>query len=460
MSGISRRAVLGIAVTGSVSALFAGCAPGPARGPEGGPDPGPVAPSPTAPRGGYGPLVRDPEGLLDLPEGFRYTVLSREGEQLRSGEGRVPGRFDGMAAFASSDGRLALVRNHENKPDSPTTVPRVEGLVYDPGAKGGCTVLGLDANRSVQSERVALAGTAVNCAGGPTPWGTWLTCEESEGRAGDDGYERDHGFVFEVDPFDMAANREPRPITAMGRFRHEAVAVDPRTGIVYQTEDASGPFGLIYRYLPDRPLRGRGSLLAGGRLEALRVPDVADLSEVTEPGTVLEGVQWVPVPDPLAEGTPTRMQDYAERITRAQKLEGAYWGNGGAYVVSSYARSGEGAAASHHGQVWRYDPAANALVLEIRFGSDAELELPGESPDNIAISPYGGLMVCEDGAGGQHVYGVDRAGEVYPFARNRQEVDDGYGEFAGVTFSPDGSTLFVNVYTPGTTFAITGPWTG
>lgn len=199
------------------------------------------------------------------------------------------------------------------------------------------------------------------------------------------------------------------------------------------------------------------------------MPDVPDLSVVRDPGTVLAGLEWVPVPDPQAAGTPIRLQDFGPRgITHAQKLEGAYWGDdgkgGSAYFVSSFARSDEGSTADHHGQVWRYDPAANVVVLETRFGPDSDVELPGDSPDNIALSPHGGLMVCEDGDGGQHVHGVDRAGGVYPVARNRQVVtEDGeqsYGEFAGVTFSPDGTTLFVNVYNPGTTFAITGPWAG
>lgn len=441
----------GVAVAGSVSALFAGCAPGAPAGPR-------------TRTGGYGPLVPDPAGMLDLPEGFRYTVLSREGEPLRSGQGPVPARCDGMAAFTAPGGGIGLVRNHENRPDTPVGVPALPGLTYDPAAFGGCTALRLDAGGAVTSEEVAIAGTAINCAGGPTPWNTWLTCEESEDRAGDLGYERDHGFVFEIDPFDMGRNRDPQPITAMGRFQHEAVAVDPGTGIVYETEDAfDAPFGLYYRFRPTQPRGGPGSLLAGGTLEAMRVPDVPDLSVVQDPGTVLRGVRWVAVPDPLATETPIRLQDFGPAgITHGQKLEGHYWGDGSVYFVSSFARAEEGSAADHNGQVWRYDPAVDSLTLEIVFGPEADVALPGESPDNIALSPHGGLMVCEDGDGEQHVYGVDREGTVYPLARNRQNTgsDDepAFGEFAGATFTPDGSTLFLNCYEPGTTFAITGPW--
>ncbi|MGV9314190.1 alkaline phosphatase PhoX [Streptomyces sp. NPDC003691] len=444
-SVLARTGALGasIAFAGTLSELFAGTAA--AHG-----------------RGGYGPLVPDPAGLLDLPEGFRYRVLSREGEPLRSGEGLVPGNHDGMAAFRGRRGRTHLVRNHENDPTDPLPVPAVPGLTYDPAATGGCTVLELDADGDVRSERVAIAGTAVNCAGGPTPWGTWLTCEEDESRAGTNGYTKDHGFVFEVDGADPYRSGAV-PLTAMGRFDHEAVAVDPRTGIVYETEDARNPFGLFYRFLPERPLGGRGSLRAGGELEAMRVPGVADLAAVTVPGTSFGGVEWVPVPDSQAVQTSVRAQDYGPKgITRAQKLEGAWWGGRSVYFVSSYGRTRQGAASDHFGQVWKYEPDRRRVTLVVIFGPETGIDTPGESPDNICLAPGGNLMLCEDGKGAQHVYGVSRRGEIYEMARNRQNIGTPelpeWGEFAGVVFSPDGETMYVNCYRPGTTFAITGPW--
>ncbi|MEU0987715.1 alkaline phosphatase PhoX [Streptomyces sp. NPDC005953] len=436
-----------IAFTGALSELFAGTAVGSGHSGE----------------HGYGPLVPDPAGLLDLPRGFRYRVLSREGDPLRSGEGTVPGNHDGMGAFHGRRGRTHLVRNHENRHSARLGVPPVTGLTYDPTAKGGCTALELDDEGEVLAERVAIAGTAVNCAGGPTPWGTWLTCEENEDKAGTNGYTKDHGFIFEVDA--IAPHRTGAvPLTSMGRFQHEAIALDPRTGIVYETEDAfDRPFGLFYRFLPRRPLGGTGSLRAGGALEAMRVPDVPDLSAIDEPGAVFEGVEWVPVPDSQAQQTPIRLQDFGTRgITHAQKLEGCYWGGRSVYFVSSYARSAEGSAGDHHGQVWRYEPARRRLTLVIVFGPGTDVQLPGESPDNICLAPSGGLMVCEDGGGGQHVYGLTRHGTVYEVARNRQSIGTPqaprWGEFAGVTFAPDGETMYVNVYRPGTTFAVTGPW--
>ncbi|GAA1524076.1 PhoX family protein [Actinomadura kijaniata] len=456
---VTRRQVLatsgalgaaGITFTGAVEELFGGSEPAArAAAAVGGTD-------------GYGPLVPDPKGILDLPRGFRYTILSREGRPLRSGQGKVPGNHDGMTALPGR-GRdeLWLVRNHENRPTARNPVPAVKGITYDPAAKGGCTTIGLSGGK-VRTERVAIAGTAVNCAGGPTPWGTWLTCEEDESKAGTNGYSKDHGFIFEVDPY--RGRTDAKPFTAMGRFQHEAVAVDPHSGIVYETEDAfAHPFGLFYRFLPRRPKGGFGSLHAGGRLEALRVPGVPDLSVVRKAGTSFDKVEWVKVPDPLARQTPIRLQDFGKGgITHAQKLEGCYWGDDRVYFVSSYARSREGSGADHFGQVWSYEPRRNRLTLVIVFGPGTDVNKPGESPDNICLAPQGGLMVCEDGGGEQFVYGVTRRRRVYPMARNRQNIGTPqapeYGEFAGATFSPDGRTMFVNVYAPGTTFAITGPW--
>ncbi|MBE1531491.1 alkaline phosphatase PhoX [Actinomadura algeriensis] len=458
---VTRREVLagtgtfgaGIAVIGAVDRLFGAASSGTGARAVAGP-----------PRdAGYGPLVPDPDGLLDLPRGFRYTVVSREGEPLRSGEGPLPSHFDGMAAFPASGGAVRLVRNHENRPDAAHRVPVVHGLTYDPEGLGGCTVVEVDGAHRVREERVAIAGTAVNCAGGPTPWRSWLTCEETEDKAGDNGYTKDHGFVFEVEPY-QHGRTVPEPLTALGRFQHEAVAIDPRDGTVYETEDAfDRPFGLFYRFLPKNPRGGFGSLRAGGRLEALRVPDVADLSLVQEPGTVFDHVEWVEVPDPLARETPVRYQDFGGRgVTHAQKLEGCYWSGDRVHFTSSYARTGEGSPADHFGQVWSYEPRTGRLTLVILFGPGTDVRTPGESPDNICTAPQGGLMICEDGDGAQHVFGVTRRRTVYPMARNRQNIgSDGspdWGEFAGVTFAPDGRTMFVNVYEPGTTFAVTGPW--
>uniref|UniRef100_UPI0028120EC5 alkaline phosphatase PhoX n=1 Tax=Streptomyces sp. TaxID=1931 RepID=UPI0028120EC5 len=342
-------------------------------------------------------------------------------------------------------------------------VPLTEGLVYDPAAAGGCTVVEVHRDGTV-AEWVGIAGTSTNCAGGRTAWGTWLTCEENSDLAGVNGMTKDHGYVFEVDPYDRRANLDPRPVKAFGRYDHEAVVIDPRRGHAYLTEDAAKPNGLLFRWVPPRGFEhGRGKLRTladdAGVLQAFRCIDsrgrfVDDLSRATRIGTVY-GVDWVDVPDRDARTTPVREQFGPDQVTRARKLEGMWWADGGAYVVSSYARQ-ESPGASHDGQVWFYDPKRRTLTLKVLLGVNATPEEDGayDGPDNITVSPYGGLVIAEDGEGVQHLFGATESGRTYPIARN--DLND--SEFTGVVFSPDGDTLFACVQNPGIMVAITGPW--
>ncbi|MWA10319.1 alkaline phosphatase PhoX [Streptomyces sp. BA2] len=422
---------------------------------------------------GYGPLVPDPDGLLALPAGFSYRVLTHSGKtKLETGE-FTPSNHDGTATFEGPRGVTLLVNNHElSGPRSKWKhpVPLTEGLVYDPAASGGCTVVEVRRDGHV-AEWVGIAGTATNCAGGSTPWGTWLTCEETEDKAGQNGMTKDHGYVFEVDPYDRRANRAPKPIKALGRYAHEAVVVDPKRGHLYLTEDADEPNGLIYRWTPPQGFEhGRGKLRAladdAGVLKAPKCYDsggrfVDDLSRATKIGTVY-GVDWVEVPDRDARTVPVREQFDDGDITRARKLEGMWWGDGGAYIVASYAR--DESPVQHDGQVWFYHPARRTLTLKVLLGVNPDPSKDGafDSPDNITVSPYGGLVIAEDGNGIQHLFGATERGRTYPIARN--ELNAGtpekpsYSEFAGVTFSPDGKTLYASIQSPGILLAITGPW--
>jgi secreted PhoX family phosphatase len=401
---------------------------------------------------GYGELIPDPAGVVDLPKGFRYKVVSRAGvDKLSTGE-PVPGVPDGMRAFPLGHGKDTLVRNHELEsedisPESPK-VPHHAGIVYDPGAPGGTTTLVVQDGKLL-SHVPSIAGTVRNCAGGGTPWGTWLTCEETEDTPEDvPGLTKRHGYVFEVDPFGRL--KDPAvPLKALGRYAHEAAAVNPKTGIVYLTEDASEPYGLLYRLLPKKPHGGPGSLRAGGKLQALKAAGVPDLSAVTKLYTKLP-VSWVDVPDPDAAKTSVREQFDGGKVTRIPKAEGIYWARGSAYVVSSFAKTADGAAADHVGQVWRLDPWKETIELLLLLKPGGRFD----SPDNITVSSYGPIVLCEDGEGESHLIVVGPDSTPYPLARNAL----GDSEWAGATFSPNGKWLYANIQADGLTVAITGPW--
>lgn len=414
--------------------------------------------------GGLGPLIPDPAGLVDLPARFSYEVISKVGDPL-SGGGVMADRFDGSGLFARRGRNLRIVTNHEIGTASGFPAVADPSLTYDPGAFGGTSTSTLDRDNHILDQRVSLAGTYNNCAGGITPWGTWLTCEETETLAGG-ALTRDHGYVFEVDPVNLANNVDPTPIEGLGRYAHEAVAIDPTSGHVYLTEDASGPHGLVYRFVPNRPLGGYGSLREGGVLTAMRcskagVP-VPDLCDFTDVGTELD-VAWAEVPDPsaLVQGSTRKQFTYGTTVgaggdvTRSRKFEGAWWGRGKVFIVCSYARVSDGSTTEHDGQVWSFDPHSSTLRLEVRFGVNPDYaSTRPDGPDNITVAPYGGLILAEDGEGTSCLQLVTRKGRVFPLARNAR--DD--GEWTGPCFSPDGRTLFANLQEPAVKVAITGNW--
>ncbi|MEU9837396.1 alkaline phosphatase PhoX [Streptosporangium sp. NPDC048047] len=414
---------------------------------------------------GYGPLVPDPAGLFSLPAGFSYRIVAEAGVTLLDSGEPTPSDPDGMAWFARRGGG-ALVCNHEIVFEEPYAVPTLPRLTYDPGARGGTTTIELTAGGERVREYVSLAGTLNNCAGGRTPWNSWLSCEEAEYLA-TGPLQKDHGYVFEVHALDQEANLDPVPLKFLGRYAHEAVAVDPLTYAVYLTEDADSPNGLYYRWLPPQRFRGgKGALRAlalspggdtAGQLQVMSCYEgrrhVNDLSEATRPGTTYQ-VRWVDVPDRDARTTSIRRQLTNDQVTRAHKLEGAYWGEGGAYFVSSFARASDGSAREHDGQVWFYDPRTGTATLKTIFGVNPDPATGYDGPDNITLSPHGGLILAEDGEGYNHLVGVTRDGVPYLLARHEASES----ELSGPTFNGDGSILFANIYSPGHVLAITGPW--
>ncbi|MGH8502954.1 MAG: alkaline phosphatase PhoX [Gammaproteobacteria bacterium] len=417
----------------------------------------------------FGALQPDPERVLDLPRGFSYTIVSRAGQLMDDGL-YVPGAHDGMAAFDAGDGRVALVCNHELQPFHVTAGPfgryqqRLRRIardrLYDTGGcgagQGGTTTLIYNPRaRRVERQYLSLAGTERNCSGGPTPWGSWLSCEETVARP-DFFRGREHGWVFEV-PAGAREPVDPVPLTALGRFKHEAAAVDPATGIVYLTEDQAD--SLIYRFLPDEP----GRLVAGGRLQALALTGWKSADTRNWPGhnrQVLAvnkpiEVRWLDLKQVESPNDDLRMRGHADGAALFARGEGICSGNGELYFCCT---SGGALCA---GQIFRYRPSPFE-------GEQREREAPGrlelfvessdrralDSCDNLTLTPWGDLLVCEDAKTRCSLVGVTPGGALYPFAENAYKAS----ELAGVCFAPDGRTLFVNIYKRGLTLAITGPF--
>jgi secreted PhoX family phosphatase len=442
----------------------------------------------------YGPLIPVPDSRdgvvrLELPDGFNYRTFQMAGSPMASLPARLlPGRHDGMAAFAGPRAnQYTLVRNHEiNAPGNPIGT----GDAYDAKAQGGCITVVVDRHGKVAGDAVSLNGTQMNCAGGRMPWGSWVSCEETvNGPDVFDDFNRGslppetyiqnaqllqpHGYIFEVP---AGGTSDLVPIRSAGRFAHEAAAADPVSGDIYLTEDNFAFPSGFYRYVPPSNPMTTGHIGDGGTLWMLKVVGVdnANLALGQAAGATYD-VEWVPIaePDPefpMAGDLPTVTNDEAivavgdqGRLLGAawfSRLEGAYYDNGRIYFVSTQGGanhppdsvpSGFGAG---RGQVWAYDVAASTLELVYESPAAATLDLP----DNVVVSPSGTLLLCEDGSGDNFLRGLTPQGEIFNFARNADPGQVGQ-EFAGATFSPDGKTLFVNIQSSsGYSIAIWGPW--
>jgi secreted PhoX family phosphatase len=424
-------------------------------------------------------LRTDRNQFLDVMEGFKYRVVSKAGQKMDDGL-RVPGAHDGMAAFPGKDGRVILLCNHELSAGSRDAGPYEESLAnlsntmksrfYDlgggksPGLGGTVTTIYDPAKRKTERQFLSLGGTDINCAGGPTPWGSWLSCEESFGQPGYDVSnkglpvfrDKRHGYVFEVHA--SASEIVPAvPLKDMGRFEHEAAAVHEPTSIVYMTEDQW--YSLLYRFLPNVP----GQLHKGGRLQALAING--------KPGAMTHN--WLADDVVLDQSMDTHWIDLEDVDSDKNDLRE----RGAAGGAAMFARGEDLAVADNRflfsctnggpdrlGQIFEYVPS--------KFeGTDRESESPGQlklmveanhqsiakNCDNITMAPWGDLIVCEDTKSDSDrcgLVGIRPDGSQYQLASNKYTES----ELAGVCFSPDGKTLFVNIQYPGMTVAITGPW--
>ena len=399
----------------------------------------------------YGPLVPDPAGMLDLPRGFSYRLLSSLGNAMTDGC-TVPDKADGMGCFSLGNDEIVLIRNHELVPADDAGGVLAKGFGTRDGAivPGGTTSIVLDATTlEVKREFRSLAGTIRNCSGGITPWGSWLTCEEAPtgpGQRFGEGLAENHGWVFEV-PANATGLIDAVPLKAMGRFNHEAACVDPRTGIVYLSEDRDD--SVLYRFVPTTP----GRLGDGGLLQAMVVEGLSDTRNWTSADMAVGSrhtVRWIDCDDVESPNDDLRSRAAAKGAALVARGEGIHTGTDEIFVCST--NGGQ----RKLGQILRLVPGTGGEPDQIELFFESQSKDQFNYGDNLTVGPNGHLIVCEDQyteVVDNHLRGITPDGRAYTLGRLRIQT-----ELAGGCFSPDGKWFFVNAYSPTRTLAITGPW--
>jgi uncharacterized protein len=379
-------------------------------------------------RSPYGTLGPPDENGLRLPEGFSSRVVGRGLAPVENTTYTWHMFPDGGATYKTNDNGWILVSNSEVP--TPADLP-IDPPIGNPG-EGGASAIRFDADGTIVDAYRILSNTSSNCAGGPTPWGTWLSCEET-----------DTGRVWECDPTGEA---EAVVHPALGVFNHEAACIDRRTGFAYLSEDDGA--GCFYRF---RPRQARD--LSNGRLE---------VAVVEANGKV----EWKRVPDPSAASVPTR--DQVEGATRFERGEGIWFDSGTVYLATT-----------GDSRIWAYDTRRERLRV---LYDPALIENPPLTDvDNITVAKRSGdLFVCEDN-GGEDPFDIaiitpqvarqerePRAPKVSRFIKltgpqHGNASTEAASEVAGVCFDPSGSRMYFSsqrAFVNGVTYEVSGPFRG
>ncbi|MEJ7784184.1 MAG: alkaline phosphatase PhoX [Solirubrobacteraceae bacterium] len=366
-----------------------------------------LAAAPAVPAAGpYGPLLAQDANGIRLPQGFTSRKIAHAGQPVAGTDYVYPVFPDGQATFATEDGGFILVTNSE--------APEASGA-----GNGGASAIRFDRDGRITDAYRILGNTTENCAGGKTPWGTWMSCEETK-----------TGLVYECDPFGV---RSAVAHPAMGVFEHEAICVDPHLEQIYLSED-SGTGGL-YRFTPERYPDCSAGLL--------------EIAMVAEDGAV----RWSPVPDPAAQQA--RTADQVEGATRFARGEGIWFDSGIVYLATT-----------GDDRIWAYNTGLE--TIEVLYDGKGLQNPPFQNVDNICMTSSGDLFVCEDpGNIGMGLITPDRqAARFLEVTGVGQRVPPGLpedidNEITGVIFDPSGTRMYFSAqrsFGTGVVYEVTGPF--